>query len=67
MYVALTLHMATCKPLNSQDLTVNSPFQLLHISLEISYDNLVLDQDNNFYLISLNILVTFLLDTVWIL
>ena len=67
MYVALTLHMATYELFNSHDLIFNSPFQLLHISLEISYDKLVLDQDNNFYLISLSILVTFLLDTVWIL
>ena len=28
---------------------------------------LVVDQDNNFYLISLNILITCLLDNVWIL
>ena len=28
--------------------------------------NLVLDQDNNFYLISLNILITCLLNNVWI-
>ena len=27
--------------------------------------NLVLDQDNNFYLISLNTLITCLLDDVW--
>ena len=27
----------------------------------------MLDQDNNFYLISLSILVTFFLDNVWIL
>ena len=28
---------------------------------------LVVDQDNNFYLISLNILITCLLDNVWML
>ena len=46
---------------------VNSPLWLLHISLEISWENLVVDQDNNLYLISLNILMTYLLDNVWIL
>ena len=35
-----------------------------HISSKISYKNLVLDQDNNFYLMSLNILITCLLDNV---
>ena len=35
-------------PLTFQDLIVNSPLLLLHISLLIGYDNLVLDQDNNF-------------------
>ena len=34
-------------PLTFQDLIVNSPHLLLHISLLIGYDNLVLDQDNN--------------------
>ena len=41
------------RPLNSQDLTFDSPFQLLHISLQFIYKNLGLDQDNN-YLISLS-------------
>ena len=40
---------------------------MLHISLLISYKNLVLDQDTNFDLISLGILITCLLDNVWIL
>ena len=35
-------------PINSQDLIVDSPLQLLHMSLEISIENFVLDQDNNF-------------------
>ena len=52
--------------LYSWDLIVNSPLQLLHISMLISNKNLVLDQDNNFYLISLSILITNLLDSVWI-
>ena len=39
---------------------------MLHISLYISYENLVLDQYDNF-LISLSILITCLLDNVWIL
>ena len=52
-------------PFNSQDLIVNSPLLLLHISLQIGYENLVLDQDNNSYLISLNILITCLLNNVW--
>ena len=54
-------------PFNSQDLIVNSPLWLLHISLKISYENLVLDQDNNFYLISLNILISCFLDNLGLL
>ena len=54
-------------PFNSQDLIVNSPLQLLHISSLFNFENLVFDQDNNFYLISLSILITCLLDNVWIL
>ena len=54
-------------PFNSQDLIVNSPLWVLHISLKISYENLVLDQDNNFYLISLNILISCLLDNLGLL
>ena len=38
-------------PLNSQNLTVNSPLKLLQILSLISYENLVLHQDD-FYLIS---------------
>ena len=53
-------------PFNSQDLIVNSPLQLLLISLSISQENLVLDQDNNFYLIHLSILITCLLNNEWI-
>ena len=40
--------------------------KLLHFSLYISYENLVLDHYDNF-LISLSILITCLLDNVWIL
>ena len=54
-------------PINSQDLIVNSPLCLPYISFKISHKNLVLDQDNNFHLISLSILITFLLDNVWLL
>ena len=36
---------------------------MLHTSLKISYENLVLDQDN-FYLIILSILITCFLDNV---
>ena len=32
---------------NSKDLIVNSPIKLLHISLSLSYKNLVLFHDNN--------------------
>ena len=53
-------------PFKSQDLIVNSPLWLLHISLYISYENLVLDFDSSFYLISFNILKTCLLNYVWI-
>ena len=51
-------------PVNSQDLFVNSPLYLLPISLSMSSENLVLDQDNNLYLMSLSILITCLLDNV---
>ena len=54
------------QPFNSQDLIVNSPLLLLHISLLISYENLVLDQDDNLYLRHLSILITCLLDSAWI-
>ena len=50
--------------LNSVDLMVNSPLWLLHTSFKISYENLVLDQDNNFYLISFSILISCLLGNV---
>ena len=36
-----------------------------HISLKIKYENLLLDQDNNFFLISLSFLITCLLENVW--
>ena len=39
--------------------------KMLCISLLIAYENLVLDQDNNFYQISLSLLVTCLLDNIW--
>ena len=42
------------------------PLMLLQISLYIGYENLVLDQKNNFNLISLIIPITNLLDIVWI-
>ena len=41
--------------------------QAATLSLFISYENLVLDQDNNLYLISFSILIAFLLDNEWIL
>ena len=53
--------------MNTQDMIVNSPLQSLHISLQVSYKNLVLDKGNNFHLISLSILITCLLGNVWIL
>ena len=59
--------MSQSQPFNSQDLIVSSPLSLLYISLYISLESLVWDQDNNFYQISLSILITFLLDNVWIL
>ena len=52
--------------LQLQDMIVNSPFQLLHISLKIGYKNLVFDQSNILYLMSLSILTTCLLNDVWI-
>lgn len=39
---------------------------LLHISLLISYMNLVFNQENNIHLLSLSILITHLLENVWI-
>ena len=47
------------KPFNYQD--------LIHISLSISYRNLMLEQDNNLYLMSLSVLITCLLHNVWML
>ena len=44
-------------PSNSQDLIVNSLLELLCISLKIDCKNIVLDQDNNLYLISMSVLV----------
>ena len=49
-------------PFNSQDLIANSLLLLQHISFLIGYKNLVLDQDSNFYPISLSILITSLLN-----
>ena len=40
---------------------------LCFVSFKISYKNLALDQDYNFHLISLSILITSLLDNVWLL
>ena len=57
----------TLLTLNSQDLIVNSPILLLHNSLSISCENLMKDQDDNFYLISLSILINHLLKIMWIL
>ena len=52
------------QPFNSQDLIVYSPLLLLHITLFISYENLVLDQDDICQII-LCICNTCLLDNVW--
>ena len=46
---------------------VNFPLLLPHITFQIRYKKLVLDQDNNICLICLNILTAYLLDIVWIL
>ena len=54
-------------PYNSQDLIVYSPLKAVTYFLEVSCNNLVLDQDNNFYLIGLSILIVCLLDNRWIL
>ena len=58
-----------CLTLELLDVTVNSPLELLHIFLhilQINYKNLMLNQDKNFFLIILSILVTCLLDNIWI-
>ena len=52
---------------NSQALIVNSPLKLPRVTLWISYKNLVRDEGNIFYLLSLSILVTCVLDCVCIL
>ena len=52
------------QPFNSQDLIVYSPLLLLHITLFISYENLVLDQDDICQII-LCIRNTCLLDNIW--
>ena len=70
MYVTGNLR-ANLFPVNplpgSLNLIVNSPLKLIHISLNISYETLVLNHDNKFYLTSQSILIARLLDTVWIL
>ena len=63
-YVAMVL---VHTDFNSHDQIVHSPLWFLYVSLKISYENLVLNQNNNFYLISLSILITCFLDNVWIL
>ena len=50
-----------------QDLIVNSPLWLIHISLYIGYENLVFNQGNILYLMTLSILITCLANNVWIL
>ena len=40
---------------------------MIHISLNISNETLVLNHDNEFYLISQSILIACLLENVWIL
>ena len=40
---------------------------MLLIALEINYENSVFDQEKNSYLLSLSILITCVLDNVWIL
>ena len=66
MNLATSSIICNLQPFSSHDLIVNSPFSLLHISMLINYENLVLDHDN-FYPITLNILITCFLDNVWIL
>ena len=39
-----------------------SPLAATHFHVNYSYENLVLHQENNFYMISLSILITCLLD-----
>ena len=51
-----------CLTPNFHNLIVNSPLKVLQIQLIMR--NLVLDQNNNFYLVSLSIFITFLLGNV---
>ena len=53
-----------CQSFNSQDLIVNSLLLLLKNSLQISDENLVQDQDKNFLLITLSILINHLLENI---
>ena len=52
---------------NSQDLIINSPLKLPRVTLWISFKNLVRDEGNIFYLLSLSILITCSLGIVCIL
>ena len=64
----LALKLFFCpKPFNFQDLIVNSLLELLCISFKLILENLVLDQDNNFYLISISILISCWLENVCLL
>ena len=58
---------APCLSFTSLNLIVNSPLKMIHISLNISYETLVLNHDKKFYLTSLSILIACLLENVWIL
>ena len=50
----------------SLNLIVTSPLKLIYIFLNISYETLVLYDNNKLYLIEQSILITCLLHNVWI-
>ena len=50
----------------SLNLIVTSPLKLIYISLNISYETLVLYDNNKLYLIEKSILITCLVHNVWI-
>ena len=58
--MAIILYDLHCKPFNFHDLIFCT------FLYNISYENVVLDQDKNFNLISLIILITCWLDNLWI-
>lgn len=62
----LSVHVFLTLSLSKSEI-VNSLLWPIHIALWIIYKNMVVDEDNNFYLIRLRILISCFLYYVWIL